>query len=220
MSLHFNAYDQLLNEIAPFGATVVAVSKTKPHSDIQEMYNHGQLDFGENYVNELVSKHEQLPINIQWHFIGHLQSNKVKYIAPFVSLIHGIDSKKLLKEVSKQAVKCGRIIDVLLQIHIATEETKFGLSEDECADLFTEIQSNQFPGVNVRGMMGMASFSEDKNMVRDEFRKLNEIFTNLKNKSTNNFDILSMGMSNDYKIALEEGSTMIRIGSLIFGARS
>jgi len=168
-----------------------------------------------------VDKHARLPSDIQWHFIGHLQSNKVKYLAPFVHLIHGVDSFKLLKEINKQAAKCNRIIDVLLQIHIASEETKFGLDESELDELLASPDLSALKNVRICGLMGMASFSDDKDLVRDEFKMLKVIFESKKHIQTPNFkpETLSMGMSGDYKVAIEEGSTMVRIGSLLFGAR-
>jgi PLP dependent protein len=204
--------------------TLVAVSKTKPVEDILELYNLGQRDFGENYVQELVDKYEQLPKDIRWHFIGHLQSNKVKYIAPFVHLIHGVDSLSLLKEINKQALKNNRVIDCLLQVHIAKEETKFGLDENELQLIITQIKNelHEFKNIRVIGLMGMASFSDDKDLVRNEFRNLKIMFDANAQLSTPNpqLQTLSMGMSSDYKIAVEEGSNMVRIGSLLFGERN
>ena len=209
-------YTNLINELAAQQVTLIAVSKTKPVSDILSLYESGQRDFGENYVQELVEKQAQLPPGIRWHFIGHLQSNKVKYISPFVHLIHGIDSLKLLKEVDKQAVKNERIIDCLLQIHIATEETKFGFNEEELLQALD--QSVGLDHVRVTGLMGMASFTEDEAVVRGEFHQLHEIFRRLKSARPHlPLDQLSMGMSADFRIAIAEGSTMVRIGSLIFG---
>lgn len=200
--------------------TLVAVSKTKPVADIQALYDLGQRDFGENYVQELVDKQPQLPNDIRWHFIGHLQSNKVKYIAPFVHLIHGVDSFKLLKEIDKQAAKLNKTINVLLQVHIAQEETKFGMDENELQEALTN--SAALTHVRICGFMGMASFTEDMNKVRSEFRSLATIAAKQTQLPTTNFELktLSMGMSSDYPIAIEEGSTMVRIGSLLFGARS
>lgn len=214
MSINKEKYKEILAELNG-KATLVAVSKTKPAAEIQAFYNEGQRDFGENYVQELVDKEAALPKDTRWHFIGHLQSNKVKYIAPFVHLIHGTDSLSLLKEINKQAKKNNRIIDCLLQVHIATEETKFGFDEKELLDLNT----GQFENVHIKGLMGMASFSNDMELVRNEFRNLKKLYDKL---STYNFQfsILSMGMSGDYKIALEEGSNMVRIGSLLFGERN
>ncbi|RYZ30591.1 MAG: YggS family pyridoxal phosphate-dependent enzyme [Chitinophagaceae bacterium] len=223
MHIHQQKYFEIIKETSAVKSTLVAVSKTKPVEAIQELYNLGQRDFGENYVQELVDKQAQLPQDIRWHFIGHLQSNKVKYIAPFVHLIHGIDSFRLLKEVNKQAEKNNRVIDVLLQIHIAREETKFGLDENEAAEIFTTKANElvELQNIRITGLMGMASFSDDKNVVRDEFKSLKRIFDQYAQQSTSNcrLQTLSMGMSGDYQMALEEGSNMIRIGSLLFGSR-
>lgn len=201
-------------------ATLVAVSKTKPIEAILELYNLGHRDFGENYVQELAEKQAALPQDIRWHFIGHLQSNKVRYMAPFVHLIHGVDSGKLLKEINKQALKANRIIHVLLQVHIAQEETKFGLSEAELTALLSEDLSS-LQNIFVEGLMGMASFSADATIVRNEFRHLRQLLeTNRQTQGpTVNLQTLSMGMSGDYAIALEEGSNLIRVGSSIFGSR-
>ncbi len=213
--------DDLIAELGRYQATLVAVSKTKPVESVQMVYDHGQRHFGENYVQELVTKKEALPHAINWHFIGHLQSNKVKVIAPFVHLIHGIDSVSLLQEVSKQAVKFNRDIPVLLQVHIASEETKFGLSPHEALQAARQFFLQPLPGILLYGLMGMASFTEDENIIRKEFKTLKNVFDTLLNESGNNSDFktLSMGMSSDYKIALDEGSNMIRIGSAIFGSR-
>jgi PLP dependent protein len=202
-------------------ATLVAVSKTKPAEDIKELYEIGHRDFGENYVQELTEKQPKLPADIRWHHIGHLQSNKVKYIAPFVFLIHGVDSLKLLKEIGKQAEKNGRTIDCLLQIHIAQEETKFGLDADELQSLLDQFQQLQHPHVRIRGLMGMASFTDDMEKVKAEFHYLKTLFDKYSGLAINNcdFTILSMGMSSDYQLAVREGSTMVRVGSLIFGDR-
>lgn len=216
MSVNIEQYQQINRELAAANVTLVAVSKTKPVEDIKALYDIGQRDFGENYVQELVDKQSVLPNDIRWHFIGHLQSNKVKYIASFVQLIHGVDSLKLLKEIDKQAAKNNRIIDCLLQVHIATEETKFGMDEQELKDTIEQLSN--FPNVRVRGLMGMASFTDDQEKVRSEFRSLHNIFKQsamIRQPSA----ILSMGMSGDYSIAIEEGSNMVRIGSLLFGAR-
>jgi pyridoxal phosphate enzyme (YggS family) len=199
----------------PAKVTLVAVSKTKPNAMILEAYEAGQLDFGENYVQELADKHEQLPKAIRWHFIGHLQSNKVKYIAPFVYLIHGVDSLSLLKEINKQALKNNRVINCLLQIYIAQEETKFGLSFDECKGLLQSEDYQHLKNITVCGFMAMASNTGNEEQVRNEFKSLKEF-----SKGFSSFSILSFGMSGDYKIAIEEGSTMVRIGSSIFGERS
>jgi len=202
----------------PGSVTLVAVSKTKPNELVMEAYAAGQRDFGENYVQELVSKQEQLPKDIRWHFIGHLQSNKVKYIASFVHLIHGIDSLKLLKEVDKQAAKNNRKINCLLQVHIASEETKFGFSGEECFDLVKSGEIEKLANVNVCGLMGMASNTEDETRIREEFRGLKQLLSRLQELKPE-IKILSMGMSSDYLMAIEEGSNMIRIGSTIFGER-
>jgi len=197
---------------------LVAVSKTKPVEDIKALYDQGQRDFGENYVQELVDKQPQLPGDIRWHYIGHLQSNKVKYIAPFVHLIHGVDSFKLLKEINKQAQKQNRVINCLLQVHIAQEETKFGLDETELDALLVELNNSPLQNIAINGLMGMASFTEDLNKVRIEFKELKRLHDKVKGKLPR-ASILSMGMSSDYKIAMEEGSTLVRIGSLLFGSR-
>lgn len=202
---------------------LVAVSKTKPAEAIKELYDMGQRDFGENYVQELVQKQQQLPQDIRWHFIGHLQSNKVKYIAPFIHLIHSIDSFKLLKEVNKQAIKVNRIINVLLQVHVAKEETKFGLDEKELGELTDTngVELSELKHVKISGLMAMASFTDDKEKVRKEFKLLKSLFDKYAPLQTANckLETLSMGMSGDYLIAIEEGSTMVRIGSLVFGER-
>jgi pyridoxal phosphate enzyme (YggS family) len=215
------AYQSLYAELKEKNVTLVAVSKTKPVEDIRELYELGHRDFGENYVQELVDKYEQLPKDINWHFIGHLQSNKVKYIAPFVKLVHGVDGFKLLKEINKQAAKNGREIDVLLQMHIAREESKFGLDEAELKELVASLADDPLHNIRVRGMMGMASFTEDQQAVRSEFRHLKTLFDQYAQLQTSNirFEVLSMGMSGDYKLAIEEGSTLVRIGSLLFGNR-
>jgi len=214
-------YFSILKETQAANATLVAVSKTKPLEAIKELYDLGHRDFGENYVQELLDKEAQLPKDIRWHFIGHLQGNKVKFIAPFVHLIHGIDSFKLLKEVNKQGTKINRVIDVLLQVHIALEETKFGFSEDELLNTNVEHELHELNNVRVTGLMGMASFTDDMNQVRSEFKTLKNIFNKHAQLKTKNYKLktLSMGMSADYKIALEEGSNMIRVGSLLFGKR-
>lgn len=197
---------------------LVAVSKTKPNEDIEALYHLGQRAFGENYVQELVDKQASLPKDIQWHFIGHLQSNKVKYIAPFVHLIHGVDSLKLLTEINKQAQKSGRVISCLLQMHIAMEETKFGMDADELNEALKA--SIHLPFVSIKGLMGMASFTDNQEQVRNEFKILHQHFQNMQSQSGAPFTILSMGMSGDYQMAIEAGSTMVRIGSLLFGARN
>lgn len=222
MPVNTTIYQQIKTTLAAHHVTLVAVSKTKPVEDIQELYNLGHRNFGENYVQELTEKAAELPKDIRWHFIGHLQSNKVKYIAPFVQLIHGVDSLKLLKEINKQAEKHDRVIDCLLQVHIAQEETKFGLDENELADLLQQLKAQPLHNVRINGLMGMASFTEDMNKVRTEFRRLKKIFDNVKSLAADHssFAILSMGMSSDYTIAVEEGSNLVRIGSLLFGERT
>ncbi len=222
MSVNSTAYQQIKTALDAKNVTLVAVSKTKPVEDIQELYELGHRDFGENYVQEMVDKAERLPNDIRWHFIGHLQTNKVKYIAPFVQLIHGVDSLKLLKEISKQAHKHNRMLDCLLQVHIAEEETKFGLDENELNELMQQLMEQPLPHVNITGLMGMASFTDDMNKVRKEFRRLKEIFDNSRSFTIHHssFTTLSMGMSSDYTVAVEEGSTMVRIGSLLFGERA
>jgi pyridoxal phosphate enzyme (YggS family) len=217
MSVNKEAYREIKEELGN-KVTLVAVSKTKPVEDIKELYDMGHRDFGENYVQELVDKQGQLPGDIRWHFIGHLQSNKVKYIAPFVNLIHGVDSLKLLREIDKQGERNGRVINCLLQVHIAREETKFGFDALELEALLAEgvLSGNSLKNVKVPGLMGMASFSDDKGKVREEFRGLKTLF----DKNFPDTGILSMGMSADYKIAIAEGSSLVRIGSLLFGSRA
>jgi pyridoxal phosphate enzyme (YggS family) len=205
----------------PEHVTLVAVSKTKPISDLMEAYNAGQRIFGENKIQEMTEKWEQMPKDIQWHMIGHIQTNKVKFMAPYVSLIHGVDSLKLLEEINKQALKNNRIINCLLQIHIAEEETKFGLNEDELKDLLASESFINFKNIKIVGLMGMATFTENQNQIKKEFEQLKSIFDTKKSLSIVNsqLSILSMGMSGDYKLAIECGSTMVRIGSSIFGGR-
>ena len=216
MAINTAAYQSISKELAVKNVTLVAVSKTKPAEAVQELYNLGHRDFGENYVQELVDKEAVLPKDIRWHFIGHLQSNKVKYIAPFVHLIHGVDSLSLLKEINKQAAKNNRVIDCLLQVHIAEEETKFGFDEHELNEL---PQLHELKNIRVVGLMGMASFSDDMQKVRGEFKKLKALYSQW-SMVNSQWSVLSMGMSADYKIAIEEGSTMVRIGSLLFGSRT
>lgn len=207
----------------PENVSLVAVSKTKPVEDIREAYDAGHRIFGENKAQELSAKQPELPGDIEWHMIGHLQSNKVKYIAPFVSLIHGVDKFKLLKVINKEAKKNDRVIDCLLQFHIAREETKFGLNLEEAKAIFESDNYKELGHVNLVGVMGMATFTEDEEKVREEFKELKTIFNNLKSsyfQQNDDFKIISMGMSNDYKIAIEEGANMIRIGSLLFGPRN
>ncbi len=219
MPVNTDAYHKIKNELNEC-VHLIAVSKTKPEEDILELYNIGQRDFGENYVQELVDKYGQLPKDIQWHFIGHLQSNKVKYIAPFVSLIQSVDSFRLLREINKQAQKHQRKINCLLQLHIAIEESKFGMDKDEIMQVINDSES--LLNINISGLMGMASFTPDLEKVRNEFKTLKMLFQEIQKikKSNCNISILSMGMSADYKMALEEGSNMVRIGSLLFGERT
>lgn len=201
--------------------TLVAVSKTKPIADLMEAYDAGQRIFGENKIQEMAEKWERMPKDIQWHMIGHVQTNKVKFMAQFVSLIHGVDSLKLLQEINKQALKNNRIIDCLLQIHIAEEETKFGLDEKELASLLSSNEFQQMKNIRITGLMGMATFTDNQNQIRKEFLHLKSIFDQLKKLQTANCELqtISMGMSGDYQIAIECGSTMVRIGSSIFGNR-
>ena len=254
MPVNKEKYFSIVEELKEYNAVLVAVSKTKPVSDILELYKLGQTDFGENYVQELVEKQQQLPTDIRWHFIGHLQRNKIKLIAPFVHLIHGVDSLKLLMEINKEAKKCSRIIDVLLQVHIAKEESKFGFDEKELAQIFESLQSQDSPilsNTKIVGLMGMASFTTDNQIIQNEFHQLKLLFhkhaqlqtpnlstealakadssthlsveasakTEALGKADTKLQTLSTGMSADYKIALQEGSNMVRIGSLLFGAR-
>ncbi len=219
MSVNKEKYQEIIKYLDG-KAKLIAVSKTKPADDIQVLYNLDHRDFGENYVQELIEKYSLLPRDIHWHFIGHLQSNKVKYIAPFVYLIHGVDSLSLLKEINKQALKNNRIIDCLLQIHIAKEETKFGLNSDELEVILTD-DLTELNNIRICGLMGMASFSNNLGLVKLEFQYLKNLFKKYTPLSTAQcqMQILCMGMSADYKIALEEGSNTIRIGSLLFGER-
>ena len=214
--------EKILRELQPTQTKLVAVSKTKPVDQVLELYRKGQRIFGENRVQELVPKFEALPKDIEWHLIGHLQSNKVKYIAPFVACIHSVDSLKLLREIDNQAKKLDRTIDCLLQFHIAEEETKFGLNLEEAEEILQSPEFQQFENVRITGVMGMATFSDDEAQVRREFRFLKNIFEKLKNSyfpAAAHFKEISMGMSGDYHLAVEEGSTMVRIGTLLFGER-
>jgi len=199
----------------PKEVTLVAVSKTKPNTDILEAYHAAQRIFGENKAQELAQKAEELPKDISWHMIGHLQTNKVKFIAPFISLIHGVDSIKLLKEINKRAAQNNRTIDCLLQVHIATESTKFGFLLTEVEQVITE--SKTFENIRIVGLMGMATFTDDTQQITQEFKNLSTVFQSIKSTQ---ITILSMGMSGDYKIAIEQGSTMVRVGSAIFGHRN
>ena len=206
----------------PNQVTLVAVSKTKPVADLMEAYNAGQRIFGENKIQEMTEKWEQMPKDIQWHMIGHVQTNKVKYMAAYVTLIHGIDSLKLLEEINKQALKQHRIIDCLLQIYIAEEESKFGLDEQELIEILNSEEFQQLKNIKIVGLMGMATFTENQNQIKKEFQNLKRIFDKLQNQPTTYNLIpttLSMGMSGDYQLAVECGSTMVRIGSSIFGTR-
>lgn len=223
MAVNEEKYKEIIEELKPEKVQLVAVSKMQTVGDIKKLYDLGQRDFGENYVQELVEKQPDLPTDIRWHFIGHLQSNKVKYIAPFVHLIQGVDSFKLLLEINKQAKKINKTIRCLLQVHIAQEETKFGLDEDELNETMDTLQRkpDQLSNIYINGLMGMASFSDNLNKVRNEMRFLKTLFDKYQSHSAANFhfSILSIGMSGDYKIAIEEKSNMVRIGSLLFGAR-
>lgn len=203
----------------PKKVKLVAISKTKPNEDILEVYNTGHRIFGENKVQELTAKYEALPKDIEWHMIGHLQSNKVKYIAPFVHLIHGVDSYKLLKEINKRAAQNNRTINCLLQIHIAQEQTKFGFSENELIELLKSEEIKNLENVKIIGLMGMATFTENKDQIHSEFKSLKQLFDKVKTQHLT-INTLSMGMSGDYKIAIEEGSNMVRVGSSIFGKRN
>jgi PLP dependent protein len=213
-------FQQIVKPLNERKVTLVAVSKTKPVEDIEALMLLGQLDFGENYVQELLEKQSRIQSNIRWHFIGHLQTNKVKQVVPFVHLVHSVDSLKLLQEINKQALKVKRVIDCLLQVHIATEETKFGLDEQELYELLNVAPT--FSNVRINGLMGMATLTDDMAHVRSEYQYLKQLFDKLKTGRAEcaSFNILSMGMSSDYEIAVEEGSTMVRIGSLIFGERN
>lgn len=209
-------------ELNRLAVKLIAVSKTKPQEEILEAYHAGQRAFGENIVQELVEKHAALPNDIEWHLIGHLQSNKVKYIAPFVSLIHSVDSLKLLKEINKQALKHQRVIDCLLQVHIAAEDTKFGLDHAELIELLRADAREELKNIRITGLMGIATNTSNEKVVKDEFYELKTLFDGIKQSFFNDvtyFDTLSMGMSADYKIAVEQGSTMVRLGSTIFGGR-
>ena len=206
----------------PEEVTLVAVSKTKPISDLMEAYNAGQLIFGENKIQEMVEKHEKMPKDIQWHMIGHVQKNKVKYMASFVSLIHGVDNFGLLAEINKQAIKHNRIIECLLQIKIASEESKFGMTPNEASNLLQSKTFSELKNVKITGLMGMATFTEDEHQIKNEFDFLKQSFEDLKSLESFNFkpEIISMGMSGDYHLAIACGSTMIRVGSSIFGERN
>jgi PLP dependent protein len=217
--INIEAYKNLVEECKQKNVTLVAVSKTKTVEDILVLYNLGQRDFGENYVQELVEKEKQLPKDIRWHFIGHLQSNKIKQIISFVHLIHGVDGLKLLQEINKQSEKINKVTNCLLQIHIAQEETKFGLDEEETNLIISEFDNLKMKNVNIVGLMGMATNTDNEQQISKEFQYLKSLQMKL---STANFQLstISMGMTADYKIAIEEGSNMIRVGSLIFGSRN
>lgn len=213
---------QRLKTSLPNNVELIAISKTKPNETILEAYNAGHKVFGENRVQELVPKYEELPKDIEWHMVGNLQRNKVKYIAPFVSLIHGTSSYRLLKEINKEAKKNDRTIDLLIQFHIAEEDSKHGFSFEEVKEMMEDEHFSNYEHINIRGVMGMATFTDDMDKVRKEFKSLNEYFQKLKEEyfsEKEDFATISMGMSGDYEIAIEEGSNMVRVGSAIFGAR-
>jgi len=217
-----NNIKSLKNETAPLKVSLIAVSKTKPAEEVQEAYDAGQRLFGENMVQELVEKQEKLPKDIQWHLIGHLQTNKVKYIAPFISMIQSVDSIKLLQEIDKQAVKNSRVIDCLLQIYIADEDTKFGLGFDEAIELLRSEEFQSLKHIRIRGLMGIATNTDNEKQIKEEYYELKTFFDGIKQsffRKDEQFDTLSMGMSADYKIAIEQGSNMVRLGSTIFGQR-
>lgn len=220
MPVNAKSYQEIVKGLKEKDVTLIAVSKTKPVEDIEALLSMGHLDFGENYVQELVEKQSKITRPVRWHFIGHLQTNKVKQVIPFVHLVHSVDSLKLLKEIDKQAAKVGRKVDCLLQMHIAKEETKFGLDEVELNQLLDSVSS--LTNVNIKGLMGMATLTEDLAVVRSEYKYLKALYDRLKNERSEcaSFSILSMGMSGDYQVAVDEGSNMVRIGSLIFGERN
>ena len=213
-----------IKSLLPANVTLVAVSKTKPVADLMEAYNAGQRIFGENKIQEMTDKWEVMPKDIEWHMIGHVQTNKVKYMAPYVNLIHGVDSLKLIQEINKQAAKNNRVIDCLLQVYIAEEESKFGLDEQELDEILNEIQHNKenYKNIKIVGLMGMATFTENQNQIEKEFKHLKTIFDKYSQLETSNLKLqtLSMGMSGDYQLAISCGSTMVRIGSSIFGSRN
>lgn len=213
---------QNIKNSLPEHITLVAVSKTKPVSDLMEAYDAGQRIFGENKIQEMVDKHAVMPKDIQWHMIGHVQRNKVKYMAPFVSLIHGVDNIKLLKEINKEAIKNNRIIDCLLQIKIASEDSKFGMTSHEASEIIQSKDFSELKNIRITGVMGMATFTDDNNQVSQEFKSLKTAFDLLSKYDSDNFrpEIISMGMSGDYPLAINCGSTMIRVGSSIFGSRN
>ena len=214
--------EEIQNELKPIGVTLVAISKTKPLEDIQEAYDAGHRIFGENLVQDMVDKYEQLPKDIQWHMVGHLQTNKVKYIAPFIAMIESVDSLKVLKEINKQAAKNSRVIDCLLQIFIADEDTKFGLDHVELIELLESEEFTTLENIRIRGLMGIATNTDNEKVIKEEFYELKMLFDGIKVsyfRKEDSFDTLSMGMSSDYKIAIEQGSNMIRLGSTLFGKR-
>ncbi len=221
MPVNKNAYTQLVSELKDSNVQLVAVTKVRSTLEIQSLYNLEHRHFAENYVQELVAKQTELPNDIKWHFIGHLQSNKVKFIAPYIHLIQSVDSYKLLKEINKQAKKLNRVIECLFQIHIASEDTKYGMDENELAEVIDQLKQQPLANIRVKGLMGMATFTEDTNKVRGEFKKLKILYDNCREIECGNisFSILSMGMSDDYALAIEEGSNMVRVGSLLFGKR-
>ncbi|MEY3343707.1 MAG: hypothetical protein RL090_1391 [Bacteroidota bacterium] len=216
----YTVYQDLLEELRPYGARLVAVSKTRTVEEIKELIAMGQTDFGENYVQELLHKQESLPEGPLWHFIGHLQSNKVKFLLPFIHLIHGVGSMSVLKEINKRSLDIQIRTDILLQVHIAKEESKSGFEPDELLGLIDALMKEPLPGIRIRGLMGMATFTEKDDLIRAEFRQLKSLFDQIGHSCIDSFDTLSMGMSSDYKIALDEGSNMVRIGSKIFGPRN
>lgn len=214
--------ESLQIDLNPIGVTLVAVSKTKPVEDIQEAYDAGQRVFGENMVQELVEKQEALPKDIQWHLIGHLQTNKVKYIAPFIAMIQSVDSLKVLKEIDKHAKKHDRIIDCLLQVHIADEDTKFGFDHIELIEILRDEAFGQLQNIRIRGLMGIATNTDNEKVVKEEFYEMKMLFDGVKAsffRKVDSFDTLSMGMSSDYKLAIEQGGNMVRLGSTVFGKR-
>ncbi|CAH8283694.1 hypothetical protein EV196_102555 [Mariniflexile fucanivorans] len=220
--MHIQENLQYIKSTLPDHVTLVAVSKTKPVSDLMEAYNAGQRIFGENKIQEMVDKHETMPKDIEWHMIGHVQSNKVKYMASFVSLIHGVDNFKLLEEINKQAKKHNRIINCLLQIKIASEDSKFGMTSNEASEIIQSEAFSKLKNIKIVGVMGMATFTEDKDQIKKEFTLLKTIFDDLKLIKSCNFkpETISMGMSGDYQLAIDCGSTMVRVGSSIFGERN
>lgn len=220
--IDFEHYNNLNQELSANNVTLIAVSKVQPVEKIKRLYDFGHRIFGENKAQELNSKYSELPADIKWHFIGHLQSNKIKSIIPFVSLIHSVDSYKLLQEINKEALKAERVVDCLMQIYIAKEESKFGLDEEELNDILSSKEFYELKNINITGLMGMATFTDNHTLVRQEFRYLKNLFNNIKGeyfRDSVSFKDLSMGMSDDYKVAIEEGSTMVRVGTYIFGER-